>query len=178
MSRQRLRPSLLEHSTEICPHCAGTGRIRSIESAALHALRAIEEEGVRRRAGEIMVSVPPNVALYLLNQKRHTLTEIEKRYGFPVSVEADDELHAADCEIERVRGQRGDRDRPALELARASYDEVAGEARPLADEADAARRARAGDGGRSGWRARRGRGRQPPPPSSAPAAAPSRRRRR
>ena len=48
MSRQRLRPSLLEHSTEICPHCAGTGRIRSIESAALQALRAIEEEGVRR----------------------------------------------------------------------------------------------------------------------------------
>ena len=136
MSRQRLRPSLLEHSTEICPHCAGTGRIRSIESAALHALRAIEEEGVRRRAGEIMVSVPPNVALYLLNQKRHTLTEIEKRYGFQVSVEADDELHAADCEIERVRGQRGDRDRPALELARASYDEVAGEARPPIDEAD------------------------------------------
>ncbi|HEV3489263.1 MAG TPA: ribonuclease E/G, partial [Reyranella sp.] len=134
MSRQRLRPSLLEHSTEICPHCAGTGRIRSIESAALHALRAIEEEGVRRRAGEIMVSVPPNVALYLLNQKRHTLSEIEKRYGFAVSVEADDELHAADCEIERVRGGRGDRDRPAQELARASYDEVLGEARPLADE--------------------------------------------
>jgi ribonuclease E len=136
MSRQRLRPSLLEHSTEICPHCAGTGRIRSIESAALHALRAIEEEGVRRRAGEIMVSVPPNVALYLLNQKRHTLSEIEKRYGFAVSVEADDELHAADCEIERVRGGRGDRDRPAQELARASYDEVSGEAR-LADEPEA-----------------------------------------
>src|SRR5262245_51282081 len=61
MSRQRLRPSLLEHSTEVCPHCAGTGRIRSIESAALHALRAIEEEGVRHRASEIAVSVPPNV---------------------------------------------------------------------------------------------------------------------
>ena len=71
MSRQRLRPSLLEHSTEICPHCAGTGRVRSIESAALHALRAIEEEGVRRRSTEIVVSVPPNVALYLLNTKRH-----------------------------------------------------------------------------------------------------------
>jgi ribonuclease E len=136
MSRQRLRPSLLEHSTEICPHCAGTGRIRSIESAALHALRAIEEEGVRRRAGEIMVSVPPNVALYLLNQKRHTISDIEKRYGFIVTVESDDELHAADCEIERVRGgaRRDERDRP--ELARASYDEVSGEARPIADEVE------------------------------------------
>ncbi len=124
MSRQRLRPSLLEHSTEICPHCAGTGRVRSIESAALHALRAIEEEGVRRRASEIMVSVPPNVALYLLNQKRHTLSEIEKRYGFSVSVEADDELHAADCEIERIRSRRDDRERPAQELARASYEDT------------------------------------------------------
>ena len=87
--------------------------MRSVESAALHALRAIEEEGVRRRAGEIVVSVPPNVALYLLNQKRHTLSDIEKRYGFSVAIEADDELHAADCEIERVRARRGDdRERP------------------------------------------------------------------
>ena len=136
MSRQRLRPSLLEHSTEICPHCAGTGRIRSIELAALHALRAIEEEGVRRRAGEILVSVPPNVALYLLNQKRHTISDIEKRYGFIVTVEADDELHAADCEIERVRGGGGRHERDRPELARASYDEVSGEARPIADEVE------------------------------------------
>jgi ribonuclease E len=136
MSRQRLRPSLLEHSTEICPHCAGTGRVRSIESAALHALRAIEEEGVRRRASEIAVSVPPNVALYMLNQKRHTLSEIEKRYGFTVLVEADEEMHAADCEIERVRSRRGGDDhRPAQELARASYDAVDGEA--AAEAADA-----------------------------------------
>jgi ribonuclease E len=132
MSRQRLRPSLLEHSTEICPHCAGTGRVRSVESAALQALRAIEEEGVRRRASEIEVSLPPNVALYLLNHKRHTLTDIEKRYGFTVAIEADDELHAADCEIERVRSRRGDEQRPAQETARASYDD--GEA-PAGDDA-------------------------------------------
>src|ERR687897_644472 len=136
MSRQRLRPSLLEHSTETCPHCAGTGRIRSLESAALHALRTIEEEGVRRRAGEVVVSVPPNVALYLLNQKRHTLSEIEKRYGFSVTIEADDELNAADCKIERVRTRRDDRERPGPELARASYEEVSDEA--PADEAEGA----------------------------------------
>ncbi len=127
MSRQRLRPSLLEHSTEVCPHCAGTGRIRSLESASLHALRAIEEEGVRRRASEIAVSVPPNVALYLLNQKRHSLSEIEQRYSFTVIVEADEELHAADCEIERVRTRREDHrneNRPTPELARASYEEA------------------------------------------------------
>jgi ribonuclease E len=131
LSRQRLRPSLLEHSTEICPHCAGTGRVRSIESAALHALRTIEEEGVRRRSSEIVVSVPPNVALYLLNQKRQALSEIEQRYAFHVTVEADDELHAADCEIERVRQRRDER--PAQELARATYDAVGGEGE--ADEA-------------------------------------------
>ena len=146
MSRQRLRPSLLEHSTEVCPHCAGTGRIRSLESAALHALRAIEEEGVRRRASEIAVSVPPNVALYLLNQKRHSLSEIEQRYGFTVIVEADEDLHAADCEIERVRSRREDHrsgDRPTPELARASYEETSGdEASP--DEAEGSE-AREGD---------------------------------
>ncbi|MBS0539746.1 MAG: Rne/Rng family ribonuclease [Proteobacteria bacterium] len=137
MSRQRLRPSLLEHSTEICPHCAGIGRVRSIESAALHALRAIEEEGVRRRASEIAVSLPPNVALYCLNQKRHMLSEIEKRYGFTVTIEADEGLHAADCEIERVRSRRGgDDSRPERELARASYDEVSRNA-PEGDAAEA-----------------------------------------
>jgi ribonuclease E len=148
MSRQRLRPSLLEHSTEVCPHCAGSGRIRSLESAALHALRAIEEEGVRRRASEIAVSVPPNVALYLLNQKRHSLSEIEQRYGFTVIVEADEDLHAADCEIERVRSRRDDHrsgDRPAPELARASYEETSGEeASP--DEAEGSEASEASEG--------------------------------
>ena len=138
MSRQRLRPSLLEHSTEICPHCAGIGRIRSIESAALHALRAIEEEGVRRRASEIAVNLPPNVALYLLNQKRQTLSDIEKRYGFSVVIEADEELNAADCEIERVRSRRGGEDhRPERELARASYDADVADDAPEAAEIDA-----------------------------------------
>jgi ribonuclease E len=102
----------------------------------LHALRAIEEEGVRRRSTEIVVSVPPNVALYLLNQKRHGLSEIEKRYAFQVTIEADDELHAADCEIERVRQRRDDR--PAQELARATYDHVEGEGeREPAEEVEA-----------------------------------------
>ncbi len=154
MSRQRLRPSLLEHSTELCPHCAGIGRIRSIESASLHALRAIEEEGVRRRATEILVSVPPKVAFYLLNQKRHTLSEIEKRYSFMVSVEADDELNAADCEIERVRTRREDRDRPAQELARANYDEVAREL-PLGDEPDDVEDREVGEAGEPAERSER-----------------------
>ena len=123
---------------------------------------------MRRRAGEIVVSVPPNVALYLLNQKRHTLSEIEKRYGFSVTIEADDELHAADCEIERVRARRDDRERPGPELARASYEEVSDEA--PADEAEGAEDREAGertdergereDGDRDGGRRRRRRRRR------------------
>jgi ribonuclease E len=164
MSRQRLRPSLLEHSTEICPHCAGTGRVRSIESAALHALRAIEEEGVRRRSSEIVVSVPPNVALYLLNQKRQALSEIEQRYAFHVTIEADDELHAADCEIERVRQRRDDR--APQELARASYEaadgEPAAEGEDEGETADGERERAAGDedGDREGRGRRRRRRRR------------------
>ncbi len=78
MSRQRLRPSLAEASTLPCPHCAGTGSIRSVESTALYVLRQIEEEGIRRRSAEICVYVPTSVALYILNQKRELLTQIER----------------------------------------------------------------------------------------------------
>src|SRR5262249_20479187 len=70
LSRQRLRPSLVEASTQPCPHCNGTGHIRSTESTALHVLRAIEDEGIRRRSAEICVYVPTTIALYILNQKR------------------------------------------------------------------------------------------------------------
>ena len=70
MSRQRLRPSVIEISSNTCPTCGGSGLIRSTESTALTVLRAIEEEGTRQRAEEITVCVPPQVAFYILNQKR------------------------------------------------------------------------------------------------------------
>src|SRR5207245_1225341 len=92
LSRQRLRPSLVEASTQPCPHCNGTGNIRSTESTALHVLRAIEEEGIRRRSAEICIYVPTAIALYVLNQKREALTQIELRYGFRVSVARDARL--------------------------------------------------------------------------------------
>ena len=67
MSRQRLRPSLAETSFITCPHCGGTGHVRSTESAAIHVLRDIEEEGAKRRAAEIVVHVATPIAMYLLN---------------------------------------------------------------------------------------------------------------
>jgi ribonuclease E len=103
LSRQRLRPSLLEASTEPCPHCAGTGHIRSTESTALHVLRAIEEEGMRRRSAEISVAVPDAVALYMLNQKRAALQQIEGRYGFRVFISEDDTLVPPAFRLERTR---------------------------------------------------------------------------
>ncbi len=103
MSRQRLRPSLAEASTQPCPHCGGTGFIRSVESTALYVLRSIEEEGIRRRAAEVCLYVPTNVALYILNQKRESLTQIEARYGMRVMVAQDDTLIPPNFRLERLR---------------------------------------------------------------------------
>jgi ribonuclease E len=103
LSRQRLRPSILEASTEPCPHCGGTGHIRSTESTALHILRAIEEEGMRRRSAEVGVAVPTQIALYLLNQKRAALTQAEHRYGFAVTIGRDDSLIPPAFRLDRLR---------------------------------------------------------------------------
>ncbi|MDP7456541.1 MAG: ribonuclease E/G [Alphaproteobacteria bacterium] len=100
MSRQRLRPSLHEISTRTCPHCDGRGVIRSVESTALHVLRALEEESVRSRGPELSVYVPPKVDLYILNQKRDILSAIESRHGFRVTVHHDGTLIPPDFRIE------------------------------------------------------------------------------
>jgi ribonuclease E len=113
MSRQRLRPSLTEASTQPCPHCGGTGFIRSVESTALYVLRSIEEEGIRRRSAEICIYVPTTVALYMLNQKRESLAQIEGRYGIKVLVARDDALIPPSFRLERLRAY-GAGEAPAL----------------------------------------------------------------
>jgi ribonuclease E len=105
MSRQRLRPSLAEASLVTCSHCAGMGQIRSPESAALHILRAIEDEGAKFRAAEIGVYLPPEIALYLFNHKRDRLAAIEARYSMRVLFQADPSLTAANFRIEKLRAQ-------------------------------------------------------------------------
>jgi ribonuclease E len=105
MSRQRLRPSLAEASLITCPHCAGMGHVRSPESAALHILRAVEDEGAKFRAAEILVTLPPDVALYLFNHKRDRLSAIEARYAMRVIFSGDASLTAANFRIEKIRGQ-------------------------------------------------------------------------
>lgn len=103
MSRQRLRPSLLEMHSEPCPHCSGTGIRRSSDTSALHVLRAIEEEATRRRNSEITVHVSSEIALYILNQKRDQLTRIETDYELKVYIESDDSLIPPDHRMDRVR---------------------------------------------------------------------------
>jgi len=89
LSRQRLRPSLQELSTQPCPACGGSGVVRSVESAALRALRGIELEGLKDTVAALSLTLPEAVALYVLNQKRDRLVHLEQRYGLRVDVQVD-----------------------------------------------------------------------------------------
>ncbi|WP_417318147.1 Rne/Rng family ribonuclease [Emcibacter sp.] len=106
MSRQRLRAGVLESSTRTCPHCDGTGVIRSVESQSLHIIRVIEEEGIRKRTSNIVLYLPANVAIYILNQKRSQLTDLEQRYGFSVGISIDESLTENGYRMERTEGQK------------------------------------------------------------------------
>lgn len=89
MSRQRIRASVLESTTQVCPHCSGTGLIRSQSSVALHVLRGIEEFLLKCTTHDILVRTLPETALYLLNHKRSTIIDYEKRFGVTIVIEAD-----------------------------------------------------------------------------------------
>jgi ribonuclease E len=102
LSRQRLRPSVTEASTQPCQHCEGTGRVRSIDSAALQILRNIEDEGLKQRASEIVVHVPSAIGFYILNNKRDVLVSAEERYAFKVTLQPDDALIAPEHRVERL----------------------------------------------------------------------------
>ncbi len=95
MSRQRMRVGMLESSTTPCPHCEGSGLLRSVESQSLHILRIIEEEGTKARNSTFTVYLPTQVAIYILNNKRHNLIDLEKRYDFSVSIAIDNDLTAS-----------------------------------------------------------------------------------
>jgi len=108
LSRQRLRPSLIEANFRVCSHCAGSGMVRSTESAAVYSLRMLEEEGGRQRSSEVTITVHPDVALYLLNYKRDSLASIESRYRIKIFVLGDPHLVPPNFRIERVKAVRGD----------------------------------------------------------------------
>lgn len=103
MSRQRLRPGMLESTTQPCPHCHGTGLIRSDDSMALQVLRALEEEGTRKRSKEVLLKAPVGIINYLINQKREHIALIEARYGMAVRMEADPSMISPDYTIEKFK---------------------------------------------------------------------------
>ena len=103
MSRQRLRPSLGEASTHVCPRCLGQGTIRSVESSALSILRLMEEEALKDNTKEVRANVPIEVAAYLLNDKRDTLKRIETRLKVTLQIIPARELDTPHYEVSRVR---------------------------------------------------------------------------
>ncbi len=101
MSRQRIRASVLESTMQVCPHCNGTGHIRSQSSVALHVLRGIEEYLLKNTTHNISVRTTPDIALYLLNHKRGTIIDYETRFGVQIIIEADAHVGAQHFAIDR-----------------------------------------------------------------------------
>lgn len=104
ISRQRMHSSFLESNYQVCPFCRGRGIVRTVESGAMSVLRILEEEGAKNRSSSVNIFVPGDYAVYLLNQKRKALHEIEQRYGMAVIISADDSIkNIAEYRIERVK---------------------------------------------------------------------------
>ncbi|MGB5724600.1 MAG: Rne/Rng family ribonuclease [Parasphingorhabdus sp.] len=100
MSRQRLRTGVLEASTKVCPHCEGTGLVRTASSAALSVLRLLEEEAAKGKASQISLRTSQEASIYVLNSKRHEIDDIEKRYGVSIEIVPDGETEGARMEIQ------------------------------------------------------------------------------
>jgi len=109
LSRQRLRPSLVDTAMLTCPHCRGTGKLYSPETSAMSVLRALAEEGMRRPGGSVIAYVPTAVALYLLNYKRQQLVQEEERSGLIIQIAVDDSLNGLEHRLERQQAPRGTR---------------------------------------------------------------------
>ncbi len=131
LSRQRRRTGVLEGTTHVCEHCQGAGRVRSTESSALQALRAVEMESVRGGAGAVTLRAPTAVALYILNEKRAFLARLLEVNGLFVTVQTDDSLAHAEHAIERTAAR--DHTPAEAESARVRYTAPANEIDDLAE---------------------------------------------
>ncbi|HKT16322.1 MAG TPA: ribonuclease E/G, partial [Allosphingosinicella sp.] len=102
MSRQRLRTGVLEASTKPCPHCEGTGLMRTASSAGLSALRMLEDEAARGRGSRILLRAGREAAIYVLNRKRAEIAEVEERYGVLIEVLIEESLEGARMSVESL----------------------------------------------------------------------------
>lgn len=123
MSRQRIRPSLGESSTHICPRCSGQGTIRDTESLALSILRLLEEEALKENTNEVRAEVPVSVAAYLLNEKRISLNKVEKRHQVRIVIIPNQHMETPHYEVTRVR--------PAEQTDEPSYSLVTTQPSPV-----------------------------------------------
>ncbi|MEQ1900685.1 MAG: ribonuclease E/G, partial [Devosia sp.] len=172
MSRQRIRFGVVESSTHKCPTCQGTGLVRSVESVALMVMRAVEDHVLKKPGQSVNVRVPVDVALYILNSKRHTLTGLEAKYALSITLVADDHVGPAHYAIERGEARMVPGEQPApqhvrVDSAGITEAEEAADATATDDEEEeeeqsaesAPREARTDEGGdRQGRRRRRRRG--------------------
>lgn len=172
MSRQRIRASVLESTTQVCSHCGGTGHVRSQSSVALHVLRGIEEYLLKNTTHDITVRTTPDIALYLLNHKRQTIIDYEARFGVAIIIDADGSVGAQHFAIDRGEAVENpvkietlfnfaaipedDDDDVVIEVDEDEDEEL--EEKPVASERPAARAESEGDG-RKRKRRRRRRGR-------------------
>jgi ribonuclease E len=123
MSRQRLRTGVLEASTKPCPHCEGSGLMRTASSAGLSALRMLEEEAARGRGSRIILRAGREAAIYVLNRKRQEIGEIEARYGVLIEVLIDESFEGAKMAVDAVGPRPAERPRPAALAAPAVEEE-------------------------------------------------------
>src|SRR3984957_16728669 len=133
MSRQRIRTSVLESSTEKCPYCGGSGHVRSVSSLALQVLRALEEQLMRGATHNLIARTRPDVALYVLNQKRAHLRSLEERFAITITVAADESVAAPQAFV-IDRGEQVHSPEQARAIAEQHQAEAA--AAPLEEEDD------------------------------------------
>lgn len=105
MSRQRLRPSLGESNSLVCPRCEGNGHIRGVQSSALHVLRCIQEEAMKENTAALHVHLPIETTTFLINEKRYEISTIETRFGTPVLVIPTPSLETPHYRIRRLRSE-------------------------------------------------------------------------
>jgi ribonuclease E len=184
MSRQRIRASVLESTMQTCPHCGGTGHIRSQSSVGLHVLRGIEEFLLKSTTHDIIVHTQADTALYLLNHKRASIVDYENRFGVSILIGADGEVGGQPFVIERGEAvenpvkieqlivfpieEEEEDDIPVVE-----DEEEEAEERSAAAQAAPAQARSDDQGGKKKKRRRRRRGSRPGAPDGAHPASPS-----
>ncbi len=174
LSRQRLRPSLIETHTTTCTHCHGTGLVRSTESMALHILRALETFAIQGKSKELLITVPNEIDLYLLNKKREALLSIENRYSIEVEVTRDSSLNSPDFRIDILAEKEGDEIEKAAikQFAEAAPTSIIAPTPKVLEESDEAESTESNQEHRSKQRRTRFRRGPRPTPSHQPETTP------